>query len=1164
MPHQFVHLNVHSEFSITDGIVRLKPLLKAAEEAAMPAVAITDQSNLYALVKHYQACLAAGIKPILGADLWLNNADEPGNPYRLLLLCKNNQGYLNLKIIISNSYLHGQHLGQPMLQKQWLFEHAEGLIALLGKESDVGEWLCNKKNDAALQLLDEYKNAYPDSLYLEIQRTSRVGDEQFLHQALVLARQSNLPVVASNAVRFLKKEDFLAHEVRVCVNQGRILADKRRPRDYSDEQYFKSVEEMEELFRDIPGALENSIEITKRCNVTLQLGENYLPDFPVPEGKSMDEYFRQLSHQGLDKRLQQLFGIPPEVNSETYREKEKIYRQRLDIELDVITQMGFPGYFLIVADFIQWSKKHAVPVGPGRGSGAGSLVAYALTITDLDPIHYDLLFERFLNPERVSMPDFDIDFCMEGRDRVIQYVADTYGRDRVSQIITFGSMAAKAAIRDVGRVQALGYGFVDSIAKLIPMDIGITISKALEQEEELQRKYDEDEVVHELIDMAMALEGISKNVGKHAGGVVISPSDINNFSPIYCEQGSSAIVTQYDKDDVEAVGLVKFDFLGLKTLTVIDWALAIVNARKKKNGENPVNIEKIDLDDRASFNTLKASNTTAVFQLESKGMKDLIKRLQPDCFEDIIALVALFRPGPLQSGMVDDFIDRKHGRKKVEYPHPSLEPILKPTYGTILYQEQVMQISQILAGYTLGGADLLRRAMGKKKPEVMAAQRSIFEEGAVKNNIDSALATHIFDQMEKFAAYGFNKSHSAAYALVSFQTLWLKTHHVEAFMAAVMSADMDTTDKVVTVLDECREQGIKVVPPNVNRSEFKFTVSNDDVIIYGLGAIKGAGEGAIESIINSRNNYGRFKDLQDFCNRIDLRKANKRVLNTLVRSGALDELGSNRATLLNAIPEATKAAEQFSTAQAAGQDDLFGGDFFATGIMDSSTGQQSNVFAELSEWPEDERLRAEKDTLGLYLTGHPIDQYLDEIRQFTTHQLSELDADKKQNIVVAGLIIAMRTMKTKRGDKMVFFTIDDRSGRQEIALFAEKFETFRELLITDTVVVITGELGIDYYSGNVRINVDNMYDLDGARNRFAKRLEVQLNHQQVNKKFLLEFETLVEPFREGGACPLHFRYNGEQASAVIILADQWRLTLSQELLGRLETLTRSPCKVVYR
>ncbi|MDX2504695.1 MAG: DNA polymerase III subunit alpha, partial [Gammaproteobacteria bacterium] len=1036
MANQFIHLNLHTEFSLVDGIVRLKPLIKAVQDAGMPAIAVTDQSNLYALVKLYQACLGAGIKPVIGADLWLNNHAEPAKPFRLLVLCKNNTGYLNLKKLISRSYLQGQHLGKAMIEQSWLSENASGLIALLGKESDVGRLLLEGKDSDAEHAVKYYQELFPDSLYLELQRTSRAGDETFLHRCVKLAGQLSLPVVATNAVRFLHKDDFSAHEARVCVNQGRVLADKHRPHDYSDEQYFKSSEEMLELFADIPEALENSVEIAKRCNVTLHLGENFLPSFPIPEGLSMDEYFRQLSHDGLNKRFVQLFGEQFDDHKGVYLEKIKLYRERLDIELDVITQMGFPGYFLIVADFIHWSKENHVPVGPGRGSGAGSLVAYALTITDLDPLQYDLLFERFLNPERVSMPDFDIDFCMEGREKVIQYVAETYGRDRVSQIITFGSMAAKAAIRDVGRVQGQGYGFVDSLAKLIPMDIGITIKQALLQEEELQRRYDNDDVVHELIDMALALEGITKNVGKHAGGVVISPSDINDFSPVYCEQGSQSIVTQYDKNDVETVGLVKFDFLGLKTLTVIDWALAIINAKKKKNGEKEVDIVQIDLSDRPSFNSLKASNTTAVFQLESRGMKDLIKRLQPDCFEDIVALVALFRPGPLQSGMVDDFIDRKHGRKKVEYPHPSLEPILKPTYGTILYQEQVMQISQILAGYTLGGADLLRRAMGKKKPEVMAQQRSIFEDGSVNNGVDKALATHIFDQMEKFAAYGFNKSHSAAYALVSYQTLWLKTHYVEAFMAAVLSADMDNTDKVVIVIEECRDAGLNVVAPNVNLSQYKFSVSDNDEVVYGLGAIKGVGEGAIESIINGRKN-GFYKDLQDFCNRIDLRRCNKRVMETLVKAGALDSFGNSRATLLNAIPKATKAADQFAKAHNAGQADLFGADFFATGAMDSSSGATASNYIQLPEWPENERLRLEKETLGLYLTGHPIDQYLSELRHFTTHKLMELSPDKKHNIVVTGLIIAMRTMNTKRGDKMAFVTIDDRSARQEIVLFSD-------------------------------------------------------------------------------------------------------------------------------
>ena len=1162
MPNTFVHLNIHTEFSLVDGIVRLKPLIQAAKDQQMPALAVTDQSNVYALVKVYQACLGAGIKPIVGADLWLKNPDDSAQPFRILILCQNNDGYLNLKHLISQSYLEGQHLGKAMIEKDWLAERSDGLLVLLGKGSEIGSLLLEEHYSEAKAAIGFYQKLFPERLYLELQRISHPGDERFLHQAVQLAGECKLPVVATNAVRFIKREDFEAHEARVCINQGRVLADKHRPKDYTEEQYLKSAAEMAELFQDIPEAVENSVEIAKRCNVTLHLGENFLPDFPIPEGLSMDEHFRRLSHEGLDKRFPQLFGEAFDFDKPEYQERIKEYRERLDIELDVIIGMGFPGYFLIVADFIQWAKNNGVPVGPGRGSGAGSLVAYALTITDLDPLEYDLLFERFLNPERVSMPDFDIDFCMEGRDKVIQYVAETYGRDRVSQIITFGSMAAKAAIRDVGRVQSQGYGFVDSIAKLIPMDIGITISKAMEQEEELQRRYDTDDAVKELIDMALALEGITRNVGKHAGGVVISPSDINEFSPIYCEQGSQSIVTQFDKNDVETVGLVKFDFLGLKTLTVIDWALEIINTRLKKEGKEPVDISQIDLTDRASFDTLKASNTTAVFQLESRGMKDLIKRLQPDCFEDIVALVALFRPGPLQSGMVDDFIDRKHGRQKVEYPHPSLEPILQPTYGTILYQEQVMQISQVLSGYTLGGADLLRRAMGKKKPEVMAQQRSIFEEGAVKNNVDKEVATHIFDQMEKFAAYGFNKSHSAAYALVSYQTLWLKTHFVEAFMAAVLSADMDNTDKVVIIIEECRDQGLKVVAPKVNVSEYKFTVSDDNEIVYGLGAIKGVGEGAIESIIESRNSGGPYKDFQDFCNRVDLRRCNKRVIETLVKSGALDDMGCTRATLFKAIPEATKAAEQFAKAEAVGQDDLFGGDFFATGSLDS-TAEEAAGFEQLEEWPEDERLRYEKDTLGLYLTGHPIDQYLDELKNFITHRLVELNPEKNQNIVIAGLIIGIRTINTKRG-LMAIVTIDDRSARQEITLFSEKFTEFKDILIKDSVIVVSGELGLDHYSGNARINVNHIYDLDEARNHFARRLAVSLHREQIDNDFIERFREILSTFSEGGECPVVCYYRGEKARAAMRLGDTWRVHLNRELIQRLEHLTGHSSKIIYR
>lgn len=1143
----FVHLNLHTEFSIIDGIVRIKGLVKKVAEYNMPAVAITDQSNVFAAVKIFRACLSAGIKPIFGADLWIKNSENDKKPYQIIALCKNNDGFLNLKKIISHSYMHGQKFDKAQVDEKVLFEHSEGLIVLIGKKSAFGVLALAEKFSLSEQELEKYKQYFPHNCYIEIQRTNRTGDEKFLHYAVEMAEKKQLPVVATNAVRFLSGDDFMAHETRVCVNDGFVLADKRRPKLYSEQQYLRNSEEMAELFADIPEALQNTSEIAKRCNVSLHLGENFLPDFPIPDGLTMDDYFRQLSHEGLEKRFETLL----DKNADDYEERKKVYIERLDVELDVIIQMGFPGYFLIVADFIQWGKENKVPVGPGRGSGAGSLVAYAMTITDLDPLEYDLLFERFLNPERVSMPDFDIDFCMDGRDKVIDYVARTYGRDKVSQIITFGSMAAKAAIRDVGRVQGHGYGFVDSISKLIPMDIGITISKAMEQEEELRNRYENDETVHDLIDMALSLEGITRNVGKHAGGVVISPSNINDFSAIYCETDGTNVVTQFDKDDVEAVGLVKFDFLGLKTLTVIDWALKMINAQKEKKNEELIDINQIDLGDRGAFNVLKASDTTAVFQLESRGMKELIKKLQPDCFEDIIALVALFRPGPLQSGMVDDFIDRKHGRQKVEYPHPSLEPILKPTYGTILYQEQVMQISQVLAGYSLGGADLLRRAMGKKKPEVMAEQRSIFETGAVDNNVDKELATHIFDQMEKFAAYGFNKSHSAAYALVSYQTLWLKTYYRSAFMAAVLSADMDKTDKVVNIIDECRDYGIEVKVPDVNFSQYQFTITDEQAVVYGLGAIKGVGEGAIESIVEVRE-AGEYKSFQDFCNRVDLRKVNRRVLETLCKAGALDALGKNRATLFNAIPEAIRVADQCAQAQMAGQTDLFGDSLFSDGAEEEDDEQHSSVFKQLEEWPEDIRLNYEKDTLGLYLSGHPIDQFLPELSQIISYKICDLNPEKKHSIVICGLLIAKRIMNTKRGDKMAIITLDDRSGRQEIALFSDIFEKYQDILINDNILIVSGELSLDNYSGRSRITVNNIYDMDTARNVFARRLEISIEQNSINQEFVTEFKKLLEPFREGGECKILLNYENLLAQGKIILGDDWRVKLSKEFLQRLE------------
>ncbi len=1158
----FVHLHVHTEYSLVDGLVRVKPLVAACAAAGMPACAVTDQSNLFAMVKFYRAAQYAGVKPIIGVELWVRDARRKDEAARLVLLCQNREGYLNLTRLVTRSYLEGQVRGIPGIDKSWLAGHSDGLIALSGgREGDVGRALLASQPERAEQLLRDWLALFPQRYYLELTRTGRMGEEEYLHAAVTLASTCDAPVVATNDVRFLAREESEAHEARVCIQDGRTLNDPRRPRHYSEQQYLRGPAEMAELFVDIPEALANSVEIARRCNLELTLGENVLPEFPVPAGMDVNEFLRTESHQGLEQRLQRILAGVADV--ETTRAE---YVARLNLELDVIIGMGFPGYFLIVADFIRWARNNGVPVGPGRGSGAGSLVAYALGITDLDPIHYDLLFERFLNPERVSMPDFDVDFCMEGRDRVIEYVAERYGRERVSQIITYGSMAAKAVVRDVGRVLGHPYGFVDRIAKLIPFELGITLDKALEQEDELRRLYKDDDDVHTLIDLARSLEGLARNAGKHAGGVVIAPSRLTDYTPLYCEQGSTATVTQFDKDDVEAVGLVKFDFLGLRTLTIIDWAVQTINRARAASGEALLDITALPMDDAPSFDLLKRCATTAVFQLESRGMKDLIKRLQPDTFEEIIALVALFRPGPLQSGMVDDFIARKHGRQVVEYPHPDVEPILKPTYGVILYQEQVMQIAQVLSGYTLGGADMLRRAMGKKKPEEMAKQRAIFVDGAKARGVAEATATYIFDLMEKFAGYGFNKSHSAAYALVSYQTAWLKTHYPAAFMAAVLSADMDNTDKVVTLIDECRDMKLEVAPPDINHSDYAFTVNGADGIRYGMGAIKGVGLAAIEGIITERGAQGAFHDLFDLCRRIDLRKANRRVLEALIRSGAMDALGENRASLMATLPAALHLAEQHARDATAGQVDLFG---LAESPADAAAADVSAHAAHLPEWEEAERLTGEKETLGLYLTGHPIACYADELAKFTSGRIAEVTtapgedwtyntksygkASKEQSVVLAGLVVGLRTLQTQRGGRMAFVTLDDRSARAEIAVFSEAYTQYRQLLLKDKLLVVEGSLSPDDYAGGYRVSANRVLDIDQARAVYAKRLLIDLDARTAGNGFIPALQAALAPFR-AGPCPVLLDFNRNDATAQILLGQEWRVHPTDELLQRLGDL----------
>ena len=1158
-PASFVHLRVHSEYSVIDGIVRVKGLIAQTAELNMPAVAITDHVNFYALIKFYTAASRAGIKPICGCDLLVADDENPENFSVIVLLVKNIIGYKNLTELMSRAHLEGQFRGNPYIKRSWLKGKSEGLIALSGgRAGEVGKAILNEDMGLAEQSLQFLMDVFPDSFYLELQRTSRPGEEEYIQGAVALAEKMGVPVVATNDVRFLERNEFEAHEARVCINERRTLDDPRRSRIYSEEQYLRSAEEMQELFSDIPEALENSVEIARRCSLTMELGKPYLPNYPIPEGMSVEQFLRQESEEGLKERLAASF----DTQSNDFQEKVREYQERLDFELNIIDQMGFPGYFLIVMEFIQWAKNNDIPVGPGRGSGAGSLVAYVLKITDLDPLAYDLLFERFLNPERVSMPDFDVDFCMEGRDRVIEHVADLYGQDAVSQIITFGTMAAKAVIRDVGRVQGKSYALADKLSKLVPFEVGMTLQKALEQEKQLVEFIDTDEEAEEIMEMAFKLEGLIRNVGKHAGGVVIAPTKLTDFSPLYCDESGANLVTQFDKNDVESAGLVKFDFLGLRTLTIIDWAVKMINAAGGNTSGEMIDITTIPLADPAVYRMLEQGDTTAIFQLESRGMKDLIKRLKPSNFEDIIALVALFRPGPLGSGMVDDFINRKHGRMSVSYPHPDLEPVLKNTYGVILYQEQVMQIAQVLADYTLGGADMLRRAMGKKKPEEMQKQRLLFLEGAANKGIDSRQAETIFDLMEKFADYGFNKSHSAAYALVSYQTAWLKYYYPAHFMAAVLSADMQNTDKIVILIEECRRMEIPLISPDVNSGRFSFTVDKQGRIIYGLGAIKGLGEGPIENIIAVREETGSFNNLFDFCDRINMSVLNKRAIEALIRSGAMDTFGADRAVLLASMSEAVKTAEQSDRTQASGVDDMFG-DL----IPSESTQDVYSNYRKVKAWSEQRRLQEEKDSLGLYLSGHPIEEYLPEIQLMTKNRIVNLKADKSNQMVI-GLIHDMRIIKSKRGDTIAILTLDDRSARIEVSLFGEVYESCREILSKDIVVFVEGAVSLDEYSGNssLQIRARKIMTFKDARQQYVRNITLDLQQENLPVESLQILQNILAEYNnsahganitgaennEEGVCDVVVNYSREGVTGSILLGEQWRVHVEDELLHKLK------------
>ena len=1155
---QFVHLHLHTEYSLVDSIVRVPELMQSVSELGMSAVALTDVNNLFALVKFYQAAVKNGIKPIIGLEAQVTGLSPKEPNSRIVFLCKNENGYKTLIKLVTRSYLEGQKGSGPILERSWLSDAGQDLIVLSGaRDGDVGKAIVSGNKKLANDYLDFWRTNFTNNYYIELQRTGREEEELYIRHALELAEKFSLPVVATNDVRFLRSEEFDAHETRVCIQTGRVLNDPRRPHSYSEQQYLRSSKEMLELFQGIPEAIINSEEIAKRCNVTLTLGDNILPEFPIPDSLSPQEYMRRQAEKGLSQRLEKA-----DIDDQAVAQA---YSSRLSTELEVINSMGYAGYFLIVADFTRWAKENSIPVGPGRGSGAGSLVAYALGITDIDPLQYDLLFERFLNPERVSMPDFDIDFCMDNRDRVIEYVAQRYGRTHVSQIITYGSMAARAVVRDVGRVLGHPYGFVDRIAKLIPFEVGMTLEKALEREPILQEQYKHEEDVRAILDMAISLEGLARNAGKHAGGVVIAPTELTDFTPLYCEAGGTNVVTQLDKDDVEAIGLVKFDFLGLRTLTIIDNTIHVTNAKLEQQHEPLIDIDNIPLDDAATYETLKRQQTTAVFQLESSGIKDIIKRLKPDKFDDIVALVALYRPGPLQSGMVEDFILRKHGAR-VDYFHPDLEPILKQTYGVILYQEQVMQIAQVLAGYTLGGADLLRRAMGKKKVEEMAQQREIFVSGAVERGVEKRLASYIFDLMEKFAGYGFNKSHSVAYALLAYQTAWLKTHFPAEFMSSVMSSDLDNTDKVVNLIDECRGMGLKVLSPDINSSNYNFTVPEDKIILYGLGAIKGVGQAAVQQVVEARSQDGEYKDLDDFCMRLGSQKVNRRCIEALIRAGAMDCFGYTRASLFQHLDKSLRYAEQRQRDDHTGQNDMFG---------HAEVSMKTSKVQAIPEWEDERKLLGERETLGLYLTGHPIKRYQSELKKITTKNISQFlnagyngkepwqyRADTK-TVLMAGLLDQIRLRNSPKG-RIAFLTLDDNTGRIDVAVFAKDYAKFDHLLIKDAILIIKGSLGWDEFTGRVRVRANEIWSFDEYLKHFGSLLNIKIKTNNDSLSWVQDLQQLLLPFKDGN-CSILVEYENNSIAAQLEFPDDWNISLDEKLLQRLSKVSEVlDTSVIYK
>jgi DNA polymerase III subunit alpha len=1160
---RFIHLRVHSEYSVSDSIVRIDSLVAAVKADKQPAVAITDLGNLFGWIKFYQAARSQGIQPICGVDCFVSNPKDRDRPHRILLLCSSPAGYRRLCQLLSRAWLENEYRGRGELNALWFDSGSnEGLICLSGGVNGelAHALISGSDSDAqATRVANQWAVRFPGTFYIEVQRSGAPEAETYTRLAAMLAADMGLPIVATHPVQFIKPEEFRAHEARVCIAEGEILANPRRSRKFTEEQYLKSQSQMAELFADLPSALANSVEIARRCAHPMILGKPQLPDFPTPDGITLDDYMRQLSHDGLQKRMLRLFEDP------TAREAaQEQYKARLDYECDTIKQMGFAGYFLIVADFINWAKNNEVPVGPGRGSGAGSLVAFALGITDIDPIPYALLFERFLNPERVSMPDFDIDFCQDNRWRVIEYVRERYGADAVSQIATFGTMASKAVIRDAGRVLDMGYNFCDQLSKLIPVvqNKPLSLEKAKKEEPLLKERAEKEDEVRELFALAEPLEDLTRNVGMHAGGVLIAPGKLTDFCPLYKQPGSdTSVISQYDKDDVEAVGLVKFDFLGLRNLTIIDMAVRWINAHHKAGLE----LDRLTFDDQQAYQVLRDANTTAIFQVESDGMKKLLKKLQPDRFEDIIAVLALYRPGPLGSGMVDDFILRKKGQQKIDYFHPDLKGCLEPTYGVIVYQEQVMQIAQIIGGYTLGSADLLRRAMGKKKAEEMAEHRSIFVDGAKLKNYDEGLANKLFDLMAMFAEYGFNKSHTAAYAVVTYQTAWLKAKYGAEFMAATLSSDMDDTDKVQFFVGDTKANKIIILPPDINRSSYRFEPVDHDVpgpdgkltvvraVRYGLGGVKGSGESAVLNILKTRAEKS-FRDLFDFCQRIDRKVVNRRAIEALIKAGAFDAVDDNRSKLLASVSIALELAE--TRAANVNQVSLFGD---AVDVSDDASAE----YAKVPRWTERQQLQEEKIALGFFLSGHLFRGFETEVRRFVRNKIGDLQPSKEPQWC-AGIVTALRTQMTRRG-KMVFVTLDDGTGAVDLALFNEVYEAKRQLVRVDELMIVHAKVSKDEYSGGQRVVAEQVLDLTTARIEFGKRVRIVLPDGGSTEAFdrlkagLLPFvcKSVEQP-----GLDVFVQYQNKNALCELKLPMAWRVRPQDEFIATVHTQLRASIEKV--